>query len=57
VDITVAGAVVSPPGGDDGDGGLPNTGGPAFWALVAGLVLVAGGSGAVVVARRRTATA
>lgn len=32
---------------------LPSTGGPAFWMLVAGLVLLVGGGGAVAVSRRR----
>jgi len=48
IDITVIAPEVSAPGG-----GLPGTGGPAFWPLVAGLVLLLGGSGAVVAGRRR----
>lgn len=45
------------PGGSAGPsagfgGLLPNTGGPEFWILVAGLVLLLGGGTAVVVARR-----
>ena len=47
-DITVIGPAVAGPGG-----GLPGTGGPAFWILLAGLVLLLGGGGAVVSARRR----
>lgn len=51
LNITVIGPKkVSPPTGH----GLPNTGGPAFWLLVAGLVLLVGGGGAVVSARRRS---
>lgn len=46
--ITVIGPAVAGPGG-----GLPGTGGPAFWLLVAGLVLLLGGGGAVAAARKR----
>jgi LPXTG-motif cell wall-anchored protein len=52
VDITVRSTSVSAPGGG-GSGGMPNTGGPAFWVLVAGLVLVAGGGVTVAGSRRR----
>ncbi len=37
--------------GNNNTGGLPNTGGPALWILVAGLVLILGGGGLLV--RRR----
>jgi LPXTG-motif cell wall-anchored protein len=50
LNITVIGPKASAPTGN----GLPNTGGPAFWLLVAGLVLLVGGGGAVVSARRRS---
>jgi LPXTG-motif cell wall-anchored protein len=55
LDITVTGVVVSAPGDVAGSGssGLPSTGGPAFWALVAGLALLLAGAGAVVGSRRR----
>lgn len=50
-DITVVGATsVSPP---HAGSGLPSTGGPTFWLLVAGLVLLLGGGGAVLSTRRR----
>jgi LPXTG-motif cell wall-anchored protein len=54
VDITVLplGAVVSPPGEGPG-GGLPNTGGPQFLILVAGVILVLAGGTAAALARRR----
>lgn len=48
-DITVIGPKSKGPS----DNGLPNTGGPAFWMLVAGLVLLLGGGGAVAAGRRR----
>jgi LPXTG-motif cell wall-anchored protein len=48
IDITVIAPQVSGPGG-----GLPGTGGPAFWILLAGLALLLGGGGALVAARRR----
>jgi LPXTG-motif cell wall-anchored protein len=51
LDVTVIAASVAGP--HQGDSGLPGTGGPAFWVLVAGLVLLLGGGGAVVVSRRR----
>lgn len=47
-------------GGEDdgnGSGGLPNTGGPHLWLLLAGLTLVLGGSGLVGGSRRLGATA
>jgi len=52
-------------GGDDGDDGdndndgglLPDTGGPTVLWLVLGLVLVAGGAGVVVYARRKESSA
>jgi LPXTG-motif cell wall-anchored protein len=50
LDIQVIAPQVSPPGG----GGLPGTGGPAFWLMVAGLLLLLGGGGAVVAGRRRS---
>ena len=50
-DITVLG-----PKKKQQDSGLPNTGGPTFWLLVAGLVLAVGGGGAAVASRRRTHT-
>ena len=58
VDITVGRTAVSAPGGGHqkahgSGGGLPGTGGPAFWILVAGLVLLLGGGGAVAASRRR----
>ena len=40
---------VSPPGGG---GGLPNTGGPALWLLIAGLGLVGGGAVAIRMSRK-----
>jgi LPXTG-motif cell wall-anchored protein len=43
--------------GEDNDGLLPDTGGPALLWLLLGLGLVGGGAGAVVVARRRRETA
>jgi LPXTG-motif cell wall-anchored protein len=49
IDITVIAPEVSPP-----HGGLPGTGGPVFWLLVAGLVLLLGGGGAVLAGRRRS---
>jgi LPXTG-motif cell wall-anchored protein len=54
LDVTVRGTQVSAPTGGHGGSGMPNTGGPAFWILVAGLVLVAGGGGAVAASRRRS---
>lgn len=42
-------SAVATPGGAD----LPNTGGPNFWVLAAGVVLLVTGAGAVFVARRR----
>ncbi|MGO4257176.1 LPXTG cell wall anchor domain-containing protein [Marmoricola sp. RAF53] len=42
-------SAVATPGGAD----LPNTGGPSFWFLAAGVALLITGAGAVVVARRR----
>ena len=64
IDITVGRTAVSAPGGQGhgssgahqqghGSGGLPGTGGPAFWILVAALVLLLGGGGAVAASRRR----
>lgn len=50
LDIKVLATSVSAP---SGGGGMPNTGGPAFWILVAALVLLAGGGGAVIASRRR----
>lgn len=52
VDITVlpTGSVVEPP---NQGGGLPNTGGPRMIFLIAGVLLLLGGTGAVVTARRR----
>ena len=50
--ITVGGAQVAGPGGDDD--GLPNTGGPAFWLLVAAVALVLVGGGTVLRSRRRS---
>lgn len=38
---------------DANDGALPDTGGPNRWWLLAGLVLVGGGAGVLVYARRR----
>ena len=46
-----------PDEGDDGPGGLlPDTGGPAMLWLLLGVGLIGGGTGAVVYARRRTAS-
>lgn len=67
IDITVRSTSVSAPGGGAGSGAgsgaghhgsaggftMPNTGGPAFWILLAALVALVGGGGAVVVSRRR----
>ena len=55
--VTVIGPTVSAPHGGGhhpGSSGLPSTGGPALWALVAGLLLLLGGGGAVVASRRRS---
>jgi LPXTG-motif cell wall-anchored protein len=55
VSASVAGPRAPAGGGHLPDtGGLPSTGGPAFWVLVAGLVLLLGGGGAVVASRRRS---
>jgi LPXTG-motif cell wall-anchored protein len=51
VNVTVVAPKTAAPHGNGS--GLPNTGGPAFWVLVAGLVLLVGGGGTVVAARRR----
>jgi LPXTG-motif cell wall-anchored protein len=56
--ITVVAPAVAGPhspggGGHHPSSGLPSTGGPAFWALVAGLVLLLGGGSFVVASRRR----
>jgi len=52
----VAGPKAPHGGGNTGDDGLPNTGGPAFWILVAALALLLGGGGAVMASRRRGQT-
>lgn len=48
ITVLPPGSAVNPPdigGGVDGAGGLPNTGGPSWWLLVAGLgALVVGGA-------------
>lgn len=50
LEITVLGASVAGPSSDDGL--LPNTGGPAFWLLVAALLMLVGGG--FMVARKRS---
>ena len=50
VDVEVRAVAVSAPGG--ATGGMPNIGGPASWILVAGLVLLISGGGAVLISRR-----
>ena len=51
IDITVIGpsSAALPPGG----GLLPNTGGPAFWMVLAALAMMLIGTGAVITARKR----
>lgn len=48
IDITVIAPQVEGPGG-----GLPGTGGPVLWVLVAGVLLLLGGGGVLVANRRR----
>jgi LPXTG-motif cell wall-anchored protein len=50
LDIKVVSAEVSAPS----SGGLPSTGGPAFWILVAAVALLLAGSGTLIASRRRT---
>lgn len=49
-----AGVNAAPPAGGALSGLLPNTGGPAFWVLLAGLALLLGGAGVLLSSRRRT---
>ena len=53
VTVLPNGAVVTPPGDEGGQGGLPNTGGPRLLALIAGVVLVVAGGVAVQRSRKK----
>ncbi len=55
ITVLPAGNAVAAPGdaGVGAGGDLPNTGGPNFWFLAAGIALLLTGAGAVTVARRR----
>lgn len=53
VNVEVRPALVAAPSSGN-TSGMPNTGGPKLWLLVAGLVLVLGGGGAVAASRKRS---